>query len=265
MLCCVILYHIILQYINYVTLGARLDDQVADGARPRVNSIVAIDVDAIDVATPGSRSLAAGILREISDQLHLPELRGGLVPLRATGTLSGKRFGGPSLQAFLERYSMSRFASPLRRHFGVAEMGDLLLLSDDDLYSIGMKVVQIRRVRSETGTVNPVSHSVPPPVVLGSEYYMASPWNTWDTMTPMSPSRLGPNDPTTVASGSTTCMQMLDDVPSPDIWRPRWDMGIYWNAWDMTSTSPSQLATSPYQPSTSPSLRNANRRDGICL
>ena len=64
----------------------------------------------------------------------------------------------PDLLLFLQKHSMMDFAW-LLHDMGASKMADLPLLNDKDLDSMGMKVVQIRRIRSETGAVDPVSLS----------------------------------------------------------------------------------------------------------
>ena len=64
----------------------------------------------------------------------------------------------PDLLHFLQTHSMMDFAW-LLHDMGASKMADLPLLNDKDLDSMGKKVVQIRRIRSATGAVDPVSLS----------------------------------------------------------------------------------------------------------
>jgi hypothetical protein len=62
----------------------------------------------------------------------------------------------PELLLFLQTQSMMDFAGPLH-NLGVTEMADLPLLNDEDLDSMGMKLVQIRKIRRATGFADLVS------------------------------------------------------------------------------------------------------------
>ena len=72
----------------------------------------------------------------------------------------------PELLQLLDSMGMKAFAEPLGKLFGVTKADDVPFVRDAELSSIGMGVVQIRRIRKSTGAVDTgslifVQHAAP--------------------------------------------------------------------------------------------------------